>query len=153
MDPSPFSPGLMSSMGALSLGGLAAVLGLWIGRDKTRPIGFAVAMTVLIGSAVGVGLFQSYLDAVEMLKKKADLARMMDMVTEIAIASGDEELAALIEAEGGGVVDIPEPAEVEDTAPPEPVDEAVEGEPTDGEPSDGEPTDGDDAPEATPEEE
>ncbi|MCP4810155.1 MAG: hypothetical protein GY913_24495 [Proteobacteria bacterium] len=118
MDPSIWSAGLVTSMGALSLGGLAAVLGLWIGRDKSRPIGFAVAMTVLITSAVGVGVFQSFLDAVEMHKKKADLDNMMTMVTEIAIASGDEELAALIEAESGVTVTIPEPEPVEDTAVP-----------------------------------
>lgn len=126
--------GLITSMSALTIGGLAAILGLWIGRDKSRPIGFAVAMTILIGSAIGVGMTQSVLDAEENLEKKADLARMMGMVTEIAMASGDEELAALIEAQGGEKIDMPEPLPVEDTAAPEPEDgEAVEGETTEGE--------------------
>ncbi len=127
-DASIWSPGLISSMSALFIGGLAAILGLWIGRDTSRPIGFAVAMTVLISSAIGVGMTQSMLDAEENLAKKADLARMMGMVTEIAMASGDEDLARLIEAQGGEKIDMPEPLPVEDTAPPE--GEDVEGEAT-----------------------
>ena len=125
MDPTPWSAGLITSISALSVGGLAAVLGLWIGRDKSRPVGFSIAMTVLILSAVSVGCVQSYLDAVEMIKKRADLEKMMNMVTEIAVATGDEDLAKLIEEESGAVVDIPEP---QDTAPPV-IEEPVEGTP------------------------
>lgn len=118
-----WSPAMLyTSIAALSLGGVAAILGLWIGRDKTRPIGFAVAMTILIGSAVGVGMAQSYLDAIEMVKKKKDLANMMAMVSEIAVATGDVELAALIEAQGGPEVDVALPPA------PEPEPEATEGE-------------------------
>ena len=118
---SSWSPTMLyTSIGALSLGGISAILGLWIGRDKSRPIGFAAAMTLLIASAVGVGMAQSYMDAIEMVKKKKDLANMMSMVSEIAVATGDEELAALIEQQGGEkVVLAPAP-------PPEPAPEGEE---------------------------
>ncbi len=105
---SPWTMGLIASMLALALGGAAAVLGLWIGRDKERPIGFALAMTVLITATIGVGIVQSYLDAEDGVQKRADLSRMMTMVKEIAINTGDLELAKLIEEEGGGAVDMPE---------------------------------------------
>jgi hypothetical protein len=127
-DPGIWTGGLITSMSALLIGGLAAILGLWIGRDKTRPLGFAVAMTFLISAAIGVGMTQSMLDAEENLAKKTDLARMMGMVTEIAMASGDEELARLIEDAGGEKIDMPEPLPVEDTAPPE--GEELDGEAT-----------------------
>ncbi len=129
-DPDPWTFGVKLSIAALTIGGSAAILGLWVGRDKSRPTSFAIAMTFLIGSAVSVGVVQSYLDSVDGIAKEADLQRMMTMVSEIAVASGDTDLAALIEAEGGPKLEVeplPEPE-------PEPVeDEATEGEPTDDE--------------------
>ena len=92
------------------------MLGLWIGRDKSRPVTFALAMTMLVTSAVGVGCVQSYLDSVDGIKKQADLDRMFAMVGEIAVASGDQELAALIESQGGPALDI-EPAATPEPAP------------------------------------
>jgi hypothetical protein len=126
-EPTPWTFGVILSMLALGVGGSAAVLGLWIGRDKSRPVTFALAMTILISSAVCVGMTQSYLDSVDNIKAEADLDRMMGMVGEIAIASGDEELAAIIAAEGGPQLKIekPEPAPEPE---PEPEEEAVEEE-------------------------
>lgn len=98
----------MSSVLALSIGGISAVLGLWVGRDKRRPVYFAVLMTALILSAVGVGVVQSVLDAEDAIKKEQDLDRMVETVTEIAIASGDEELAKLIESQTGVAIEIPD---------------------------------------------
>ncbi len=121
--PSPWTTGVILSVTALTIGGSAAVLGLWIGRDKSRPVTFALAMTLLVTSAVGVGCVQSYLDSVDNIKKQADLDRMFGMVGEIAVASGDHELAALIESQGGPKLVI------EDAAPPAPEpEEAPEGE-------------------------
>ncbi|MCB9777645.1 MAG: hypothetical protein H6742_03695 [Alphaproteobacteria bacterium] len=160
----------MSSVLALSIGGVSAVLGLWVGRDKSRPVSFAVLMTVLILSAVGVGVVQSVLDAEDAIKKQADLDRMVETVTEIAIASGDEELAKLIESQTGVKVDIPEevaaaePAEGSDTGAAEDgegsgdeaTDEgaaddgaAAEGDAAEGDATDGSATEGD-AAEAVP---
>ena len=130
-EPDPWTLGVKLSIAALTIGGTAAILGLWVGRDKTRPTSFAIAMTFLIGSAVGVGVVQSYLDSVDAIAKEADLQRMMSMVSEIAVASGDTELAALIAAEGGPKLDVeplPEPE-------PEPAEE-TEGDAADGEPTD-----------------
>lgn len=144
---SPWSVGLIASMLALSLGALAAVFGMWIGRDKERPAIFAVAMTALIVTAVGVGIVQSYLDAVDGVQKRADLERMMGMVRDIAIKTGDAELAALIAAEGGEPVELPEPA-----AEPEPTEDEAEDtdaagtEDGDVPAEDGEPTEDGEAP-------
>lgn len=98
---SPWSVGLVASMAALSVGGVSAVLGMWVGRDSGRPILTALAMTALIGIAVGVGVIQSYLDAVDGVAKRADLVRMHKMVEEIAANTGDDELIALIRGEEG----------------------------------------------------
>lgn len=110
----------MSSVIALSIGGISAILGLWVGRDKRRPAYFAVAMTFLVGAAVGVGVVQSVLDAEDALKKQADLDRMVETVTEIAMATGDTELVRLIEEQAGKKIELP-PAE------PEPADPAEGG--------------------------
>lgn len=99
--PSPWRPGLITSMLALSIGGASAVLGIWVDRDKSRPASFALAMSFLISAAVSVGLFQSYLDAQEGIQRQADLDRMMGMVSEIAENSGDPKLAELVRNEGG----------------------------------------------------
>lgn len=95
----PWSLGLITSMVALSIGGISAVLGIWIDRDKTRPIIFAYVMSVLIISAVTVGLAQSYMDATAAIQQKEDLTRMLSMVHEIAQNSGDQELIDLLNAE------------------------------------------------------
>lgn len=131
---SPWSTGLITSMSALFIGGFSAVLGIWVDRDKSRPIVFAMVMSVLITAAIGVGATQSYLDAVGAIQQKEDLNRMLNMVGEIAESSGDESLAALLKSEGGPEVEIvpqDEPAEepIEEAAAP--ADEAVEGEPSD----------------------
>jgi len=98
-EPSPWSAGLLSSLIALAIGGTAAVLGIWVDRDTSRPTVFAGAMSVLIASAVFVGMVQSYLDAVGAIQARADLDRMLDMVAEISADSDDPALAALVEEE------------------------------------------------------
>jgi hypothetical protein len=119
VDPeSPWSTGLITSVTALIIGGFSAVLGIWIDRDKSRPLVFAVVMSILITTAIGVGATQSYLDAVDAIQQKEDLDRMLNMVGEIAVSSGDESLAALVKAEGGGDVIMP-PAEAAQEEPAE----------------------------------
>jgi hypothetical protein len=123
--PSPWTMGLITSTIALSLGGISAVLGIWVDRDKSRPVVYAGAMSVLITAAVTVGLTQGYLDATGAIQQKEDLKRMMDMVNEIAVASGDPELAKLVASEGGPVVEVPVPAPVDATAVPTDTDAAA----------------------------
>lgn len=98
--PSPWTLGLVSSMIALAIGGFSAVLGIWVDRDKERPVAFAGAMSVLISAAIFVGMFQSYLDAEDGIKARSDLDRMLSMLGEIGAESGDPDIAALLEAEG-----------------------------------------------------
>ncbi|MEL6348873.1 MAG: hypothetical protein AAFV53_37560 [Myxococcota bacterium] len=96
---SPWTTGLIMSTIALAIGGISAVLGIWVDRDQQRPIVFAVVMSVLIVAAVTVGMTQSYLDAVSAIEQKQDLRRMLTMVDEIAVASGDPELANIVTTE------------------------------------------------------
>ena len=81
---SPWSTGLITSMSALLIGDFSAVLGIWVDRDKSRPLAFAVVMSILITTAISVGATQSYLDAVDAIQQKEDLNRMLSMVGEIA---------------------------------------------------------------------
>ena len=99
--PSPWSVGLVTSTVALAIGGLSAVLGIWVHRDQKRPTVYAGAMSALIVSAVSVGLTQGYLDATGAIQNKLDLDRMLSMVNEIAVASGDPALAELVRSESG----------------------------------------------------
>ncbi len=127
---SPWTPGLLTSLSALFIGGFSAVLGIWVDRDKTRPVAFAAIMSILITAAIGVGATQSYLDALGAIQQRQDLERMLSMVGEIAESSGDESLAALLRSEGGPEVVITptEPTE-EPTEDVQDTDAAPEGEP------------------------
>jgi hypothetical protein len=114
---SPFSMGLIISYIALFLGGGAAVLGIWVDRDKTRPVIFGATMSLLIITAVCVGAVQGLLDAQANIQKRQDLARMLEMVNEIARKSGDPELIALAQAETGETI-VPDPKPVEEEPTP-----------------------------------
>ena len=129
--PTPWTADLLLSIAALSMGGGSAILGMWLTRDRKRPLIFAFAMTFLIGTAVFVGITQSYLDAVDAIQKRQDLERMMDMVKEIAVNTGDHELAALIEAEGGGTVEIVDLPEADTDVPVDDTDSPAEEGPGD----------------------
>ena len=91
--------GLITGICALLIAGFAAVLGIWVDRDKKRPIIFAMAMSVLIITAVFVGIAQAYLDTEETLAREDDLARMLEMVAAIAASTGDTELAEFLDEE------------------------------------------------------
>ena len=125
---SPWSTGLITSMSALLIGGFSAVLGIWVDRDKSRPLAFAVVMSILITTAISVGATQSYLDAVDAIQQKEDLNRMLSMVGEIAESSGDESLIALLKSEGGPEVTITPQAEPV-AEPAVPAENAAVGEP------------------------
>jgi hypothetical protein len=98
------------SVVALSVGAIAAILGMWVGRNPASPTRNAKLMTVLILAAVMVGVFHAYLDADEMIAQEQDLDRIMETIREIAIASGDEEIARVMESDFGVVIDVPENA-------------------------------------------
>ncbi len=98
---SPITWGLLMSWSALAIGGGSAVLGIWVDRDKDRPVAFALAMSGLIGAAMFVGALQGYLDEVQAIETRANLERMIDMVEDIAASSGDPRLAELLKREGG----------------------------------------------------
>ncbi len=75
------------------------MLGLWIGRDKSRPVTFALAMTMLVTSAVGVGCFQSYLDSVDNIKKENNLIDW-DRVCGTCFVAGDRQAGTAVGISG-----------------------------------------------------
>ena len=95
--PSPWSTGLLLSWAALIVGGGSAVIGIWVDRDKTRPVSFAYAMSVVISCAVVVGCAQGYIAAMDAIQKEQDLEWILDMTYEIAVSTVDPDLAALVE--------------------------------------------------------
>ena len=110
-EPSPWSIGLLTSTTALTIGGVSAVLGIWVRRDKKRPTVNAIAMSALVISAVAVGVTQGYLDAVSAIRHAEDLDRMLAMVNEIALESGDPALAELVRSERGPAAVPPPPGQ------------------------------------------
>jgi hypothetical protein len=115
---SPITWGLLMSWSALAIGGGSAVLGIWVDRDKDRPVAFALAMSGLISAAMLVGALQGYLDEVQAIETRANLERMIDMVEDIAASSGDPRLAELLKREGGARR--PRPPGAKRTAPEAP---------------------------------
>ena len=115
---SPWTGGLMMSIAAMCIGGFSALLGIWIDRDVSRPRIFAASMSVLIFCALVVGVAQAYLDQMDRIEKDQDLERMLDMTYEIAVASGDPELIALVEQSTGVALDVPPAPEPSSTATP-----------------------------------
>lgn len=123
---SPFTWALIMSWMALTLGGGSAILGIWIDRDRARPVTFALMLSVLIFTAVCVGGLQGYLDEEGAITTRADLERMLDMVDDIAAQSGDPELAALVDGQAKrrrgprAARAVPPPVEVPPEVPSEP---------------------------------
>lgn len=115
---SPWTRGLIMSVAAMCIGGFSALLGIWVDRDVARPRVFAASMSVLILCALVVGVAQAYLDQMDRIEKDQDLERMLDMTYEIAVASGDPELIALVEESTGMTLDVPAAPEPSSTAAP-----------------------------------
>lgn len=80
---------------------MASVLGIWMERDPARPPRWAISLTILIGAATVVSLFQSISDAAESAKVEEDLARMLQTLDKIAQTSGADnpELANFLSKE------------------------------------------------------
>ena len=94
----------------IAVAGLAAVVAIWVERDRKRPRKFAWALSVLILLATGVTILQSILqdkqdkaekaaDEVVKDKLRGDMARMMQTLDKIAGESGDPRLAQFLSTE------------------------------------------------------
>jgi hypothetical protein len=71
----------------LTVAGTAAILGIWMERDRNKPPRYAYALSVLILMATFVSMFQTYQDAKQSEKIEADMARMLQMLDKIATTS------------------------------------------------------------------
>lgn len=93
--------GLLFALVGLGVAGLASILGIWMERDPNRPPRWAIGLTILIGAATVVSLFQSLADAAASAKTEEDLARMLQTLDKIAAESGSDnpELANFLSKE------------------------------------------------------
>jgi hypothetical protein len=91
--------GLAVTLMAVFVAGLAAVLGIWMERDKAKPPRYAWALSALIVLATFVSLMQSYLDQREQDELKEDMARLLSTMDKLANDSDDPALKELVKSE------------------------------------------------------
>jgi len=91
--------GLLVTLMAVFVAGLAAVLGIWMERDKNKPPRYAWALSALIILATFVSLMQSYLDQKEQDELKEDMARLLSTMDKLATESDDPALKELVRSE------------------------------------------------------
>lgn len=87
--------GLTIALAGLCVAGLASIVGIWMERDKARPIKWAAILSVLILIATIVSMVQSVLDARDAAKLEEDMARMIQRLDQIASASAGSDNAEL----------------------------------------------------------
>jgi hypothetical protein len=92
---------ILITLAGLIVAGLAAILGMWMERDKNKPPRYAYSLSILILLATAVGMFQTYMDAKEAEKMEGDMARMLAMLEQIQSNSECEipELQELVKTE------------------------------------------------------
>ena len=88
---------LLVGLSALLIGACAALLGVWLHRDKDRPVFWALALTVLISLATGVGLIETWVDHFDTEQVEEDVARMLSTLVGMADQTGDPELRVLVQ--------------------------------------------------------
>lgn len=74
---------MITEVGIL-VAGFAAVLGIWLERDHSKPPRYAWWLSLLIVLCTFVGMFQTLADAKEGAKLEADMARMLATLDRIA---------------------------------------------------------------------
>jgi hypothetical protein len=74
---------MITEVGIL-VAGFAAVLGIWLERDHSKPPRYAWWLSLLIILCTFVGMFQTLADAKEGAKLEADMARMLATLDKIA---------------------------------------------------------------------
>jgi hypothetical protein len=86
---------IITEIGIL-VAGFAAVLGIWLERDHSKPPRYAWWLSLLIVLCTFVGMFQTLADAKEGAKLESDMARMLATLDKIA-QSSEVEIPALNE--------------------------------------------------------
>ncbi len=94
-----FELDLVITLAAVFVAGLAAVLGIWMERDRRKPPRYAWALSALIVLATLVSLAQSYLDQREQDQLRDDMARLLTTMDRIASESDNPALQELVTSE------------------------------------------------------
>lgn len=76
---------------------LSAIVGVWIERDRSKPIKKAVALTVLVIFGGGASAYQAYDDDQDQVELEEGLAKILEQLDQVAVAS-EVELPDLNEA-------------------------------------------------------
>ncbi len=66
---------------------LSAAVGIWIERDHSKPIGKAVALTILVFFAGGLCVYQTWANDKDQAELQADLAKILEQLDHVAIKS------------------------------------------------------------------
>lgn len=77
---------LMAEVG-LFVSGLSCMTGMWIERDRERPVRYTVMVSVLIGLATAVSMYQAISQAEDAAKQQADMAAMLAKIDKLMQAS------------------------------------------------------------------
>lgn len=85
---------LMITEIGLVVAGMAAIIGIWVERDRSKPPRYAIWLSALIALATSVGMFQCFDDHFDQKKVEEDLARVLASLDKIASES-DVDLPAL----------------------------------------------------------
>lgn len=91
--------GLFVTISAVLVAGLAAVLGIWMERDRNKPPRYAWALSALIVMTTLVSLAQSYIDEMEQNELQDDMARLLVTMDKLASDSDDPRLEAMLTQE------------------------------------------------------
>jgi hypothetical protein len=78
----------------LVVAGMAAIVGIWVERDRAKPMRYALWLSTLIFMATGVSMFQCFDDHFDQKKVEEDLARVLANLDKIA-AESDVDIPAL----------------------------------------------------------
>ena len=91
--------GLVVTVAGLFVAGLAAVLGIWMERDREGTPIWAVLFSLLIMAAMVVEMGRAWYEELHAWKLEEDMARVLEKLDELASSGENPALAEFVNAE------------------------------------------------------
>jgi len=91
--------GLVVTVAGLFVAGLAAVLGIWMERDREGTPIWAVLFSLLIMAAMVVEMGRAWYEELHAWKLEEDMARVLEKLDELATSGENPALAEFVNAE------------------------------------------------------
>ena len=91
--------GLLVTVAGLFVAGLAAVLGIWMERDREGTPVWAVLFSLLIMAAMVVEMGRAWYEELHAWKLEEDMARVLEKLDELAASGENPALAEFVNAE------------------------------------------------------